>query len=108
VTALLAAAAFALLAAMAMMLARALMGPTAWDRLLAVNSFGTKTVLLVALLGAFVGRPHFLDIAIAFALINFVTTIAAMKYFRYRSLALSLAHAGDVDPADGAREARDG
>jgi multicomponent Na+:H+ antiporter subunit F len=86
----LAAAALALLVAMAMMIARALMGPTPFDRMLAVNSFGTKTVLFVGVAGFLAGRPDFLDIAIAYALINFVATIALLKVVRYRSLQASL------------------
>jgi len=88
---LLAAGAVGLLAAMAIMIARAIMGPSHYDRILAVNSFGTKTVLLLSLVGFLFGRPAFLDIAIVYALINFVTTIALMKFFRYRSLAQPLA-----------------
>ena len=86
----LAAAVAGLLAALAMMLARALLGPTNYDRILAANSFGTKTVLLIAVLGFLFGRPEFLDIAIVYALINFITTIALLKLFRYRSLQASL------------------
>jgi multicomponent Na+:H+ antiporter subunit F len=80
----------AALVAMALMLARALMGPTAYDRMLAVNSFGTKTVLFVALAGFVMGRPDFLDIAIAYALINFTATIALLKVVRYASLQATL------------------
>ncbi len=87
----LAAAAAALVAAMALMLARAVAGPSAYDRILAANSFGTKIVLLLGVLGFLFGRPAFLDIAIAYALINFVATIALMKYFRWRSLQVPLA-----------------
>ena len=50
------AAGVAILVAMGLALLRALLGPTVWDRILAVNSFGTKTVLLIALLGALAGR----------------------------------------------------
>ncbi|HEV7692278.1 MAG TPA: monovalent cation/H+ antiporter complex subunit F [Hyphomonadaceae bacterium] len=91
---LLIAAAAGLLIAMAMMIARALLGPSHYDRILAANSFGTKTVLLIAVIGFAFGRPAFLDIAIAYALINFVTTIALMKVFRYRSLQSPLSEAG--------------
>ena len=80
------AAAAALVVAMAMMIARAVAGPTTYDRILAVNSFGTKTVLLLGVSGYLFGRPDFLDIAIAYALINFVSTVAMLKFFRYRSL----------------------
>jgi multicomponent Na+:H+ antiporter subunit F len=86
----LAGAAAAILVAMAMMLARALMGPTSYDRMLAINSFGTKTVLLVGVAGFLAGRPDFLDIAIAYALINFTATIALLKVARYRSLQATL------------------
>ena len=71
-----AAALLAVLAAMALVLARALLGPTIYDRILALNSFGTKIVLLIALYGFLSGRPDFLDIAIVYALINFAGTIA--------------------------------
>jgi len=79
-------AAAGLMVAMAMMVARAIAGPTHYDRILAANSFGTKTVLFIAVVGFMFGRPAFLDIALSYALINFVTTIALMKFFRYRSL----------------------
>ena len=100
----LAGAAAAILLAMSMMLARALMGPTPYDRMLAVNSFGTKTVLLVGVAGFLVGRPDFLDIAIAYALINFTATIALLKVTRYRSLqaTLSLRGARKASAGEGA------
>jgi multicomponent Na+:H+ antiporter subunit F len=79
-------AAAGLLVAMSLMIVRAILGPSNYDRILAANSFGTKTVLLVAVIGFVFGRPAFLDIALVYALINFVTTIALMKFFRYRSL----------------------
>ena len=76
----------ALLITMLLTLARALMGPTLFDRLLAVNSFGTKTVLLIAVYGFMTGRPDFLDIGLVYALINFVGTIAVLKLFEYDDL----------------------
>ena len=76
----LAAACVAILVAMGLALARTLLGPTIWDRILAVNSFGTKTVLLVAVIGAFAGRSDYLDIALLYALMNFIGTVALMKY----------------------------
>jgi multicomponent Na+:H+ antiporter subunit F len=82
----LAGAAGGLLVAMALVLIRAMIGPTPYDRILAMNSFGAKTVLVIGVLGFAIGRPAFLDIAIAYALINFVATIGLMKFFRYRSL----------------------
>jgi multicomponent Na+:H+ antiporter subunit F len=83
-------AAAGLLVAMALMIIRAVAGPSHYDRILAANSFGTKTVLFIAIIGFVFGRPDFLDISIAYALINFVTTVALMKFFRYRSLASAL------------------
>ena len=67
---------------MALFLLRALVGPTIYDRILAMNSLGTKTVLFVALLGFFTGRPDFLDVALVYALINFVTTVAILNLVR--------------------------
>ncbi|MGH8197508.1 MAG: monovalent cation/H+ antiporter complex subunit F [Steroidobacteraceae bacterium] len=67
---------------MALALARALLGPTVYDRVLAVNMFGTKTVLLVAIVAFLSGRPDFLDLALAYALINFVGVLAVLEFFR--------------------------
>lgn len=71
----------ALLVTMVMVLIRAMLGPTLYDRILAVNTFGTKTVLLIAVLGFLSGRPDFLDIALVYALINFIGTVAVLKFF---------------------------
>jgi multicomponent Na+:H+ antiporter subunit F len=71
---------------MSLAMTRALMGPTVYDRVLAVNTFGTKTVLLIAVLGFLTERPEFLDLAIVYALINFIGTIAVLKFFEYRDL----------------------
>jgi multicomponent Na+:H+ antiporter subunit F len=80
------AAAFALLVTMALALVRAFLGPTVYDRILAGNMFGTKTVLIIAVAGFLAGRPEFLDIALAYALINFIGTVAILKVFKYRNL----------------------
>lgn len=63
-----------------LVLYRALKGPRVYDRALAVNIIGTKTVILLALIGFIYERPHFLDIALVYALINFIATIAFLKY----------------------------
>ena len=76
----------ALIIAMGLVLIRLIKGPTLYDRVLAVNSFGTHTVLLIGVLGFWNGRPDFLDIALLYALINFVGTIAILKFFRYRTI----------------------
>jgi multicomponent Na+:H+ antiporter subunit F len=79
-------AALAILVAMVLAMTRALLGPTVYDRVLAVNMFGTKTVLLIAVLGFLAGRPDFLDLALLYALINFVGTLAVLKFSMYGDL----------------------
>ncbi len=71
---------------MTLAMIRALLGPTLYDRVLALNTFGTKTVLLIAVLGFLAGRPEFLDLALVYALINFIGTIAVLKYFEVGDL----------------------
>jgi len=78
--------ALAILVTMGMATVRALKGPTVFDRVLAVNMFGTKTVLLICLLGYMAGRPDFMDLALVYALINFVGTVAILKYYSYGDL----------------------
>lgn len=53
-----------------------------YDRILALNFIGTLTVLFIAVIGFFFGRPDFLDIALVYALINFIGTIAVLKYLK--------------------------
>jgi multicomponent Na+:H+ antiporter subunit F len=81
-----AAAAGALLVSLVLMLARAVLGPTLFDRVLAMNTIGTLAVLLLAVLGFLTGRPEFLDLAIVYGLLNIVGTIAVLKFFRHGSL----------------------
>ncbi|PCJ76459.1 MAG: pH regulation protein F [Rhodobacteraceae bacterium] len=76
----------AIFVAMVLVLVRLFGGPTLYDRVIAVNSFGTHTVLLIGLMGFLTKRPEFLDIALLYALINFVGTIAILKFFRYRAI----------------------
>lgn len=73
------AASLAIFITMALALARALMGPTIYDRIAAINMFGTKTVLLIAVLAFLSGRMDVLDIALVYALINFIGVVAVMK-----------------------------
>ncbi len=91
-------AAIAILIAMALTLLRLISGPTLYDRVLAVNTFGTLAVLLIAVLGFLNGRPDFLDIALLYALINFVGTIAILKFFRYRAIGDKVARADKDGP----------
>ncbi len=73
-------AAWVIVLASFLALYRAITGPTVYDRALAANVIGTKTVVLLALIGFIFDRPHFLDIALVYALINFIATIAILKY----------------------------
>jgi multicomponent Na+:H+ antiporter subunit F len=79
------AATIAILVTMALALARALLGPTVYDRVLAVNMFGTKTVLLFSVIAFLAGRPDFLDLALAYALINFIGVLAVLEFFKSRA-----------------------
>ena len=69
---------------MVLALARALLGPSVYDRVLAVNVFGTKTVLLLSVIAFLYGRPDFLDLALAYALINMVGILAVLEFFQNR------------------------
>ena len=80
------AAALALLVTLVLALARAILGPTVFDRVLAANTVGTLAVLLLAVIGFLTARPEFLDLAIAYGLLNVVGTIAVLKFFRYGNL----------------------
>jgi len=93
------AAAFFIIVSMAMMLGRLLGGPTLYDRLLAVNSFGTKTVLFLCVFCFVIDRPDGVDIALLYALMNFIATIAVLKFFNYKALGVPLIN-------DQTREAR--
>lgn len=75
----------ATLVTMAMALTRALIGPSVYDRVLAMNMFGTKTVLLVSVIAFMFGRPDFLDLALVYALINFIGVLAVLEFIRRRT-----------------------
>ena len=72
---------------MLLALVRAIRGPTPFDRILAANMFGTKTMLLIAVGGFAAGRPEWLDLALVYALVNFAGTIAVLKFVRFGGLA---------------------
>ncbi len=74
----------AILVTMVLAIARALKGPTVYDRLLAVNMFGTKTALLLAVVAFLYERADFLDLALAYALINLVGVLAVLEFFENR------------------------
>ena len=81
-----AAAIMLLLATLALLLVRAVKGPTVFDRLLASNTIGNVAVLLLAVIGFLTGRPDFLDLALVYGLLNIVGTIAVLKFFRHGRL----------------------
>ena len=77
------AALVAILVTMGLALVRATLGPTVFDRILALNMFGTKTVLLIAVLGFATARPDFLDLALVYALMNFIGVIAVLRFAKF-------------------------
>lgn len=79
------AAIVAVMVTMLLALVRAFLGPTAYDRMLAASSFGTKTVLLIALGGHAMSWHSYLDVALLYAMVNFVATVAVMRFFEYRA-----------------------
>ena len=86
-----------ILFAMFLALVSAIIGKTVYDKILAVNIFGTVTVLFIALFGFLTARPEFLDIALVYALINFVATIAILKFFEYGDMGRSSHLNGELD-----------
>ncbi|MBI82285.1 MAG: pH regulation protein F [Planctomycetaceae bacterium] len=73
----------AILTTMGLALVRANRGPTVFDRILALNMFGTKTVLLISVVGFVSERPDFLDLALLYALMNFIGIIAVLRFTTY-------------------------
>lgn len=86
------------LVTMFLALVRAFLGPTVFDRVLAANMFGTKTVLLIAISGFLSGRPEWLDLALLYALVNFVGMIALLRFSKFANLAV------DVRAVDAGRD----
>ncbi len=85
----------ALLVSLALVLVRAVLGPTVFDRVQAGNTVGTLAMMLLAVIGFLTGRPEFLDIAITYGLLNVVGTIAILKFFQRGNLGDP---GGDVQP----------
>lgn len=82
-------AAAAVMVALALAVARALAGPTVFDRLVAANKIGNAAILLIALVGFLTGRPDFLDIGILYGLLNIIAVLAVLKFLRYGDLGRS-------------------
>lgn len=88
--------------ALLLALIRAMRGPTAFDRLLAVNAIGTIVILGILLHGYALGRPEFVDISILYAIINFIGTLAVLKLFSTGGLGDKGGRAkSEIDPASG-------
>ncbi|MFL2562072.1 MAG: monovalent cation/H+ antiporter complex subunit F [Arenicellales bacterium] len=88
----------ALLVTMAFALIRAIKGPTVYDRILASNALGTKTVLMITVLGFVVGDPElYIDIALMYVLIGFIGTVAVLKVSEFGNLGQPQSH---TDPED--------
>lgn len=79
----------ALLVTLVLFMVRVLLGPTVYDRILALNAIGTQTLLLIATLGYLTKRPEFLDIALVYALINFVSVIAVTRFVKFHCFGVS-------------------
>lgn len=90
-------AAIGVVITMSLALLRSILGPSTYDRILALNSFGTKTVLLIAVAGFLDGRPEWLDLAIVYALINFIGTLAVLRFSKYGSLAAATTISDDEE-----------
>ncbi len=68
---------------MALSLYRAVFGPTVLDRIIGVNAIGSKTTTLLILIGLIYDRVDmFVDIALAYATLNFIAVLAASRYFQ--------------------------
>jgi multicomponent Na+:H+ antiporter subunit F len=83
-------AALAILTALALVIVRALKGPTVFDRVLAGNSVGSLAIILLAVFGFLTERPEFLDIGLTYGLLNLIGTLAVLKFFRHGDLAYDL------------------
>ena len=72
---------------------RGVVGPTVLDRIISISVIGTKTTIILALMGFIYKRGDmFLDISLAYALLNFIATIAAAKFFRRRKSIIPGSH----------------
>lgn len=77
----------AVIVALILVVIRVIRGPTVFDRVLAANSVGTLAILLLAVLGFLNGRPEWLDLGITYGVLNVISTLAILKFFRHGDLA---------------------
>lgn len=80
-------AAIAVMIALTFTVVRAIKGPTVFDRLLAGNTVGTLSVILFAIVGFLYDRPYFLEVGLTYGMLNMVSTLAVLKFFRHGDLA---------------------
>jgi multicomponent Na+:H+ antiporter subunit F len=66
---------------------RAARGPTVFDRILALNMVGTKTVLLISVVSFLIGRTDFIDLALLYSLMNFIGMVAVLRFSKYGTFA---------------------
>lgn len=87
------AATLAVVAALILVVVRVIKGPTLFDRVLAGNSVGSLAIVLLSILGFLNGRPEWLDLGITYGVLNLISTLAILKFFRHGDLA----HDGEED-----------
>ena len=75
--------AVAILITLSLAMIRAMLGPTVFDRVLALNMIGTKTVLLICVVGFLTDRTDFLDLALLYSLMNFIGMVALLRFSQY-------------------------
>ena len=73
-----------LMLSMLLVLVRAVKGPSVFERILAANSFNTKTLLFILMAGFLLGDPaDYIDIALMYAIIGFIGTVAVLRCVEY-------------------------
>lgn len=72
--------------AIGLSLYRVVAGPGVFNRTAAVNVIGTKTIILLVVIGYYFERPYFFDIALLYAMINFIGTLVFAKYLERGNL----------------------
>ena len=90
----------AILITMSLALIRAMAGPTVFDRVLALNMFGTKTVLLICVVCFLMDRTDFLDLALLYSLMNFIGMVALLRFSQFGGFDERFHHGHDPSPGE--------
>jgi len=98
----------AILVTMMLALIRAMLGPTVFDRVLALNMMGTKTVLLICVVGFLTGRTDFLDLALLYSLMNFIGMVTLLRFSQVGHFGESSTISSAVDQRTGLVNDRSG